>query len=167
MINKIVIIISGLLSLSVQAEVYRCAIDKYQDRPCDEHSEAIDMSHIGSIVVPLARTSADSPTPKQVDAHDVNEQKASISNYIRSQKINRDIDKLVRERKRTLAERDQKIAQLHKSRQLASNNLAGATWEQSLAQEMSAVNQQAETVVASLDRQIKAHEKQLRQLNIP
>ncbi|NKF49195.1 hypothetical protein G3R49_01210 [Shewanella sp. WXL01] len=164
MFKKIVLFIGSLLASSAYANVYQCGENRFQDRPCDENSIPLDLSGVGSIVVPLERTSVDSDEPMAVDQAKVTDQKNQISSYIRRQQINRDIDKLKRDRKRVLQNRDKQITQLRNSRNRANNNLAGATWEQSLAQEMTAVNQQADTEVATIDRQIEAYQKQLQNL---
>ncbi len=57
--------------------------------------------------------------------------------------------------------RDQRLRNLRESRQYANNNLAGATWEQSLAQEMTVTAQEADTQVSSIDRQIEQLQKDL------
>lgn len=48
-----------------------------------------------------------------------------------------------------MAQRDARIAQLQSSKRLANNNLAGATWQNSLSAEMEAVAQQYETSISS------------------
>ncbi|MGL4219361.1 MAG: hypothetical protein ACRCSS_01850, partial [Shewanella sp.] len=74
---------------------------------------------------------------------------------IDKQRISREITKLENDRKLIIDQRDKRIVELRNDRSYANNNLAGATWEQSLAQEMSAVAQQADTQVAFIDRQIE------------
>lgn len=74
---------------------------------------------------------------------------------INNERISREITKLENDRKLIIDQRDKRIVELRNDRSYANNNLAGATWEQSLAQEMSAVAQQADTQVASIDRQIE------------
>lgn len=46
------------------------------------------------------------------------------------------------------------MAQIRKTKQSAANNLAGATWEESLSKEMSAVAMQYDTDIRSLDNRI-------------
>lgn len=58
----------------------------------------------------------------------------------------REIERETRKREQKVAtyqaERDQQVAALQEQRKMAANNLAGATWEKSLASEMRAVVQQ-------------------------
>lgn len=61
-----------------------------------------------------------------------------------------------------IAERDKRLRNLYESRHYANNNLAGAMWEQSLAQEMIATAQEADTQVLSIDRQIEQFKDELK-----
>lgn len=133
----------GIPSFSVVAEVYKCADGKYQADPCDETSKPVDLSNVGSVVA--------SGSVAGVDYG----KKQEISAYIDNQRISREITKLESDRKRVIERRDQRMRDLQNGRRYANNNLAGATWQQSLAQEMAAVAQQADTQVASIDRQIE------------
>lgn len=133
-------------SFSAQADVYKCADGKYQADPCDESSKPVDLSAVGSVV-----TGSNHPAQRSDDAS----KKQEISAYIDNQRISREITKLENDRKRVLAMRDQRMRDLQNGRRYANNNLAGATWQQSLAQEMAAVAQQADTQVESIDRQIE------------
>ncbi|AQS40186.1 hypothetical protein Sps_05117 [Shewanella psychrophila] len=119
------------------SEVYKCSDGVYQADPCGDATEALDLSHVGSTVE---------------NSHKVD--KKNIQSYINNQQVERDISSLERQRKKALDQRDRRLSELKNSRRWAMNNLAGATWQQSLAQEMSAVSQQAETLVSTIDRQI-------------
>ena len=136
--------LTSILSFSVMAEVYKCADGKYQADPCDESSKPVDLSNVGSVV-------ASGSTAGGVDYG----KRQEISAYIDNQRISREITKLESDRKRVIERRDQRMRDLQNGRRYANNNLAGATWQQSLAQEMAAVTQQADTQVASIDRQIE------------
>lgn len=140
---------SLLLAFSAQSEVYRCADGVYQADPCDEDSKPVDLSGVGS-VVSTVDNSASSAVQSGVDI----EKKGEISNYIRNQQIEREIQKLERRRDRVMQDRDNRISNLRNRGRWANDNLAGATWQQSLAQEMTAITQQADTEVSTIDRQI-------------
>ena len=119
------------------SEVYQCSEGVYQADPCGDDTEALDLSHVGSTVE---------------NSHKLDKQ--NIQSYISNQQVERDISNLERQRKKALDQRDRRLSELKNSRRWAMNNLAGATWQQSLAQEMSAVTQQADTLVSTIDRQI-------------
>ena len=167
--SLIVILIMVSASASASAEVYKCADGKYQADPCDDQSEPLDLSNVGSVVAP-SRGYPENLTNETIDARQqdrvVNprDKKAEIAQYLRKQKIEHEIRNLVKERKKAFKDRDDKIEQLRTTGKRANNNLAGATWQQSLAQEMTAVMQQGSTEVESIDRQISALRSELKQL---
>ena len=165
----ILIIVSASASASASAEVYKCADGKYQADPCDDQSELLDLSNVGSVVAP-SRGYPESLTNETIDARQLDsavnarDKKAEIAQYLRKQKIEREIRNLEKERKKAFKDRDDKIDQLRTTGKRANNNLAGATWQQSLAQEMTAVMQYGSTEVESIDRQISALRSELKQL---
>jgi hypothetical protein len=136
-------------TFSAFAEVYKCADGKYQADPCDENSQPVDLSGVGSFI-----KSSDSISQSSVGSNATSDKKKEISTYIEKQRIAREFTRLEGDRKRVIAERVQRLRNLRESRQYASNNLAGATWQQSLAQEQLAAAQEADTQVSSIDRQI-------------
>ncbi|AUD59108.1 hypothetical protein L5M43_14545 [Shewanella sp. SW36] len=144
-------------TFSAFAEVYKCADGKYQADPCDENSQPVDLSGVGSFI-----KSSDSISQSSVSSNATSDKKKEISTYIEKQRIAREITRLEGDRKRVIAERDQRLRNLRESRQYANNNLAGATWEQSLAQEMTATAQEADTQVSSIDRQIEQLKDELK-----
>ncbi|MEN8616945.1 hypothetical protein [Shewanella baltica] len=144
-------------TFSAFAEVYKCADGKYQADPCDENSQPVDLSGVGSFI-----KSSDSISQSSVSSNATSDKKKEISTYIEKQRIAREITRLEADRKRVIAERDQRLRNLRESRQYANNNLAGATWEQSLAQEMTATAQEADTQVSSIDRQIEQLKDELK-----
>ncbi|SQH76931.1 conserved protein of unknown function [Shewanella benthica] len=119
------------------SEVYQCADGVYQADPCDDGTEALDLSHVGSVV-----------------ANNNKLDKQKSQRYFNNQQVERDINHLELQRKKAIKKRDNQLSALRNRGRWASNNLAGATWQQSLAQEMSAVNQEADTLVSTIDRQI-------------
>ena len=146
--RKSLIILSLMLTVcptfSTVAEVYKCADGKYQADPCDEASKPVDLSNVGSVVSSGSASGSVDYGKKQ-----------EISAYIDNQRVSREISKLENDRRQVLERRDKRMRDLQNDRRYANNNLAGATWQQSLAQEMAAIAQQADTQVASIDRQIE------------
>ncbi|GAA0780404.1 MULTISPECIES: hypothetical protein [Pseudomonadati] len=156
--GKSVLILLLLVSSASTAEVYKCADGKYQAEPCDAESTPLDLSNVGSVV--------SSPTSSNNDfslKSSISDKKSEVSSYIRKQQIKREITDLEKDRNQVFRDRDSKIKELRERGQHANNNLAGATWQQSLAQEMTAVMQQADTVVSTIDRQIAALRSELTQ----
>ena len=159
--RKSLIILAVMLTVcptfSANAEVYKCADGKYQADPCDENSQPVDLSGVGSFI-----KSSDSISQSSVSSNATSDKKKEISTYIEKQRVAREITRLEADRKRVIAARDQRLRNLRESRQYANNNLAGATWEQSLAQEMTATAQEADTQVSSIDRQIEQLKDELK-----
>lgn len=152
--RKSLIILAVMLTVcptfSANAEVYKCADGKYQADPCDENSQPVDLSGVGSFI-----KSSDSISQSSVGSNATSDKKKEISTYIEKQRVAREITRLEADRKRVIERRDQRMHELQNGRRYANNNLAGATWQQSLAQEMAAVAQQTDTQVESIDRQIE------------
>jgi len=166
--RKLLVLIMAMLANPVAAEVYKCADGKYQADPCDEQSVPLDLSGVGSFVSQSGNV--DSAEIEDVTAisgnpdNKVIDKKQSFSDYLRKQELERKIKNLEKEKKKAFVSRDKKIAQLRSNGNRANNNLAGATWQQSLAQEMTAVMQQASTEVESIDREIASLRDELKQL---
>lgn len=149
--------ITGGPTFTVFAEVYKCADGKYQADPCNETSKPVDLSGVGSFI-----KSSDSTAQSSVSSSATSDKKKEISTYIERQRIAREISRLEADRKKVIAARDQRLRNLRESRQYANNNLAGATWQQSLAQEQVAAAQEADTLVSSIDRQIEQLKEELK-----
>ncbi|MCW3171383.1 hypothetical protein [Shewanella subflava] len=156
--GKSFLILLLFVSCSSTAEVYNCADGKYQAEPCDGESVPIDLSNVGSVI-----SSPTNPNNILSSSSSSSDKKSEVSSYIHKQQIKREISALEQDRRRVFKERDAKIKELRERGRYASNNLAGATWQQSLAQEMTAVMQQADTVVGTLDRQISLLRSELSQ----
>jgi hypothetical protein len=147
-----------LASLTASAEVYKCADGKYQADPCDGESVPLDLSNVGSVFASPTKSNNDLSSDSSIS-----DKKSEVSAYIRKQQIKREIADLEQDRKKVFKERDAKTNELRDRGRYANNNLAGATWQQSLAQEMTAVMQQADTVVGTIDRQIETLRSELNQ----
>lgn len=154
--RKSSILLAFALSFSASAEVYKCADGQYQADPCDETSQPVDLSGVGS-VIQRSETTVQSSAVSTATS----DKKKEITSYIEKRRISREIAQLESDRKRVIAQRDQRLRNLRESSQYANNNLAGATWQQSLAQEQLAATQEADTLVESIDRQIEQLKKDL------
>ena len=126
-----------LFAAPAMSEVYRCADGVYQSDPCDQSSKPVDLSQVGSVI----------ENNNKMDS-------SSVKAYVHNQKVEREISRLVADRDRVLKSRDRQLRELKQRSSWANNNLAGATWQQSLAQEMGVITQQADTLVSTIDRQI-------------
>jgi hypothetical protein len=155
--RKSLILLALILSCSAQAEVYKCADGQYQADPCDENSQPVDLSGVGSFI-----ESGDGISQSSAVSNVTSEKKKAITSYIEKRRISREIAQLESDRRRVIAARDQRLRNLRASGRYANNNLAGATWQQSLAQEQLAATQEADTMVSSIDRQIEQLKKEVK-----
>lgn len=122
LIATVILAIAG----TANAEIYKCLDDKgrpqFSDRPCSENAEIIEVKdHTAGI--------SHGPQGDFSKVHDDIEK--------------RDIERKIGWREDEIDAferiRDQKIGEIKRKQSHANNNLAGATWEQSLATEMDAV----------------------------
>lgn len=149
------------------AEVYKCTEDGktiYSQDPCSEESEIVDLSNVGSVVgvshagtVSIESSGVTKPAP-------IGDHRQDVSSYLKAQELRREITKLEYKRNQVFKERDLSLKQLKQRKNYANNNLAGASWEQSLSQEMQAVTAAADSQISSIDRQIASFQQQLNSL---
>ncbi|MBN7798748.1 DUF4124 domain-containing protein [Parahaliea mediterranea] len=138
---------------SAQTQFYKCK-DKwgqpiFSQRPCGDDAETSSVSgpqHTGGTTaaapgVPTAP--ADGPSTWD---------KIEASNTLREAR--REIDRREDRIESLEAERDRKIAALKNKKRYANNNLAGATWEESISSEMQAINHQYQSKIDSERRKI-------------
>ena len=118
------------------AEVYKCTDDRgrmsFSQKPCGGDAEKIEVKahdKMGSV-------SADA------EAFD------RIEGYSRVREIDREVSKRRDLIDRYEKRRDREFAKIKAKQNRANNNLAGATWLQSLAQEMRAVTEKYNAKVA-------------------
>jgi hypothetical protein len=161
MVRKGIYLFISLLPCLASAAVYECADGKYQAEPCDAKSRPIDLRGVGSTISSNPPKSNLSLVPNAITSSTENK-RAEITSYIHQQQIKRDIKQLESERRSVFKRWDAKIKELRVRGLSANNNLAGATWQQSLAQEMSAVMQQADTAVKSIDSRIESLNRDLK-----
>jgi hypothetical protein len=141
----------------VHAELYKCEVNgriEFSDRPCrrtagetvELHYHTPDAAVSGAAVRELADTQAEL---------DLSLERRRLERQIRT----------AEQRIRALrAERDRELAALRERKAQAANNLAGATWEQSISQEMAAVAQRYGDDIAVRQDDIGRMRDQLRAL---
>lgn len=147
---KGLLILATLLAASgAQAQVYKCAEGGktvFSDVPCASGREINVRPASGASTAPV-------PAPTVGgNASVVSKEKALLDQYEKERKL-RSIDYDIEALERTL-ENDQKrldadLKAYQRKKMYANNNLAGATWESSISQEMQAVTQRYETKAAS------------------
>ncbi len=121
---------------SAQAEIYKCTVNgktAYSERPCGADAETVQIK-----VAPVDQAAKEA-AQQRISALGTRVQADQIRTKISS--LESEINALNRKREADL----QRIA-AKKTR--AANNLAGATWEQSLSTEMDATNRKYDSLIS-------------------
>ena len=154
---SILVLISFGVHTKAETKFYQCK-DKwgqpvFSQRPCGSDAEKASVTAHARISEETSTTTLSSdrePLEANVDESQIKEKVTSWDRVRASNRI-RDIDRVVYRRESHIdtweAERDNRIAVLRNARRRANNNLAGATWQESLASEMEAVAQQYDSKI--------------------
>ncbi len=152
MAKVIILLLMSFISFTAHSAIYKCVVngvETYSQDPCGNKAE--------EVILPKDQNVISRPVPTDSETvidEEMTEKKAQVSQYVHNQRIAREIEKLEGERERVFKKRDQQIEALKATPKRGIDDLARATWEQSLAQEMTAVTQAAESRITSIDRQI-------------
>ena len=139
------VLLSVLLSLSTTstAAVYQCTGDNgqtvFSGQPCGD--DAVKLDH--KAAPPLGGSMV---TEGSRDFLERREVKSAVH------RIDTSIRQLQLQQKRAKRQLDADMAEWESDKSRANNNLAGATWENSLAQEASLKQQQYQSEVTQIDR---------------
>lgn len=146
MIRCALIITVTLACAAASADVYKCKKDGktvFSDQPCSQGAEKIN--------VKPATGHADAVS----EADAVAASKAFVEKTNTSTKRNAldaDIERAQNRITSLQESRDRELAALREKKQRANNNLAGAVWEQSISNEMIAVNETYSSKISSAER---------------
>lgn len=146
----LMVLAAALAASGAQAQVYKCTEGGktvFSDVPCVSGREINVRPASGASQAPMAPSSQASPT-----ASATSKEKALLGQYERERKL-RGIDYDIEQLERTL-ENDQKrldddLKAYQRKKMYANNNLAGATWQSSISEEMQAMTQSHESKAAS------------------
>ncbi|MEH6347451.1 MAG: DUF4124 domain-containing protein [Bermanella sp.] len=132
-----------------QAGIYKCVIDgktTFSGEPCSDNAEKVNIQI---------------RKPKKKDVDLVNSRNARISKALNIKRIEGKIEKSEKkvEAFQLSMDRDTKKLELKKS--YANNNLAGATWENSISTEIRAVIEKYKFKITSEEDKINAYRTQL------
>ena len=162
-VNLIAIALLSCLG-TANAGLYRCEVDGkivFQDRACSNAKTggAIVLSHpTAKSAPPLAAAASNSaqatagkPTPQQI----TDDWMASQAREQAERKRQRKINALTQEREALVKAMEAELAHLLLKKTAALNNLAGATYEQSISSEMQAVTTGYDTRIRAKDEELK------------
>jgi hypothetical protein len=147
---KIILLASFLALPTIAHSQYKCigtdGKSTFQQFPCAQGTRQQDISNIvsKSRAIPNAASQASSVDPSGV------ERIKKANSFMERDRLIFEKQHQIASLERTVAERNtqmaQEIDQLRQRKSLARNNLAGATWEQSLSSEMQAVTQKYQAI---------------------
>ncbi len=143
--RTIILIASAIIAAPLaQAEIYKCKVNGqtvFSQMPCGEHAVEVKPK----VLQPSAAAMAE----QQAVNASVQAAASSMERSRRMGQIERSIAELDARIAQMEVDRDRTISSLRFSRNYANNNLAGATWQQSLAAEMEAVAIQYGTSISA------------------
>ena len=132
-------------------EVYRCEIDgvmSFSQQPCAENAQRLEVNYIRPSAADIARQEERSRRTVETNREMAQERQIREIGY--------DIESAAGTIRTLQRQRDIEVAQLRRKKDSANNNLAGATWENSITQEMEAVIQRYDSLIsqhqADIDR---------------
>ncbi len=135
-----------------EAAVYKCEKDgvtTFSQTPCGQDAQTTDYTTVGQ---------QRENKPTVVVKKDPNE----VDLYIQQRQLKRKIQQLTKKKEDKIAERNKEMNAIRDKQMTVKNNeVAGASYLQSLAQEMAAVVQAYDTEIKSIDGEILQLQQQL------
>ena len=137
----------------------------YQSAPCPVTTKGSELT---------IQKASPSYVPPQSDIEELNRIRQTGNKMERERKM-KEIDRMIGSIEEQIdgieekiteyrKEMDRELTELKEKKQLAKNNLAGATWEQSISSEMSAVSQKYDALIQSSQNQIERQQKEIDRL---
>lgn len=138
-------IVALLLATSAHAQVYKCKIDGktvFADQPCAADAKPLDVrpasGHSASTLPPLVVTTPGASQPINASSNP-----QAVVARMEHERALRDMDHRIDAEHRRIREEEGRmnaeLAALRAKKAQANNNLAGAVWENSISEEMTAV----------------------------
>ncbi|NWO04534.1 MAG: DUF4124 domain-containing protein [Alteromonadaceae bacterium] len=127
------------------AAVYQCKVNgqmTFSDQPCGNDAKEIDVK------APAPSGGSGMVNEKGREFLEGRDRKVKV------ERIDRKIADLQRQRERAKQNMDAALARYQRKKSYAANNLAGATWEGSLAKEAEVMRERYQSEIDSIDRQI-------------
>lgn len=155
MIRAALLVVATLAITPADAQVYKCTVNgriAFTDKPCDDTAQPLKVRPAAGHNAPAPPEPA-APTsgpnnPAAPTANAANDREAYAAEASKAAKKRAINDKINRKKNRLIAlrqARDRELAALQNDQSRANNNLAGATWLQSISQEMQAINGKYDT----------------------
>lgn len=144
---------------SAQAEIYKCVVrgmTTFSQKPCSVTAEKVDVKTYNPTQEEQQQAAANSEFHKQY-SEDADRQGQLNYLYKQNTKIQEEIDMYQ-------SRMDVEMALLKRQKNRSANNLAGATWEESLSSEMMAVTNKYEIKIQQANLKLTRNEAKIDQL---
>jgi predicted RNase H-like nuclease (RuvC/YqgF family) len=146
----------AFLSSQLHAEIYKCVDEHgkstFTERPCGDSAEVVTVNPIKPPDTPRKSVSEYSDTLE------------AIGTRTDIKRLERKIDQLQSKKRSLQRNMDAEMARLKRKKMHANNNLAGATWEESISSEMQSVAESYKTKIQSAQNQINDTRRELSDL---
>ena len=139
MLRRTVLSFLFLVPALGNAAVYQCKVNgqtTFSDQPCGDDAKKIEVK------------------PPPVNGGGSMQTEAGDT-FVKSRELDREIRKLERKKEDLRDAMDRALARWQEQKRRANNNLAGATWEQSLAQEAEVMRERYQSEIDDVDRQLE------------
>lgn len=144
---KRTLLLASLTALSLQAHgaVYQCKVNgqlTFSDRPCGNDAREVEVRSTPMVGGSLSSEAGEAFVEQRGKEREISQ-------------INRRISRLQDEIEDLRRNRDAALIRWQRKKSYANNNLAGATWENSLAQEAEVLRQRYQDDIRSLESEIE------------
>ena len=137
-------------AITANAEIYRCQVDgktEFSQTPCAADAEKYQVDY--------TRQNAENAQSISDQTSRLRESTNASLNQMEINRLGREIDKEEANIRILQDKRDRELAALRSKKRRANNNLAGATWQQSISDEMIAVNKRYDSQVEDKQKRIE------------
>lgn len=145
MLKWIILLIALSAPAIVNAAVYQCKVNGqtvFSDQPCGDDAREIE-------VRAPARNGSGMVNSGTMEFLEHRDRKAKV------ERLDRQIEQLQKEKAEARARMNAALERYQQKKSLANNNLAGATWEQALANEAEVMRQRYQSEIDELDDEIQ------------
>ena len=146
MIRCTLILTVTLACAAASADVYKCKKDGktvFSDQPCSQGAEKISVKPATGHADAVSEADAVAASKSFVEKTNTSTKRNALD---------ADIERAQNRITSLQESRDRELAALREKKQRANNNLAGAVWEQSISNEMIAVNETYSSKISSAER---------------
>ena len=147
--NTIILVLLLIGAFHAQAGIYKCVIDgktTFSGEPCSDHAEKINVK-------------IRKPNKEEVDI--VNTRNVRISKALNIKRLENKVEKSDENIEDFQRAMDRDIKKLELKKSYANNNLAGATWENSISTEIRAVIEKYKVKITREEEKISTYRVQL------